>query len=219
MLETTITKTAVNELVNPTFLVTKQLLSVITLKKDELGLLKVAHLEINQNKNKASVYFEVEGSSFFIEVLLDIDDTIEVTFIDTCPLIGLSLSFTSEKTSLDKLLKTTTLLPSEKNKIGDECSYSKGKISYNNISFESGLKPAPFQSKLNTFLDFLEKDVKGIQELIKTTGDNDIFVHYVYYRSNGNLTQLYLTPQNMSRLNKLGLGLTFDLYSEGKEIR
>jgi hypothetical protein len=110
----------------------------------------------------------------------------------------------------------TTLVPSEVVTKGTKAPNNKFQYNYNGLSFDSLDEPGGFEDKLDAFLTYLEQDVAGIKALSEATGADDIFVTICYYISNGIFTNLYLTKSQISRLNALGLMLTFDMYTLGK---
>jgi hypothetical protein len=216
-----ILKVARTEIENPIIPSAEQLLAVMEVEVDANNLAIVKHFEINQENQEAIVFFQLKEFCFYLEIHLDLTDEIEVVFANTTPYINISLSFLSEEYSLDQLIEKTILQPSEIIKIGD-ITYLYDNIDdksdYNNIIFTGSEKPGHFEEKLIEFINFLEQDKAGIKELVQMTGDQTLFIIFVYHISNGNLSDLQLSSNVIKRLAELDLQVTFDLYTEGERI-
>jgi hypothetical protein len=216
-----ILKAARTEIKNPIRPSTEQLLNVMEVKVDANDLAIVKHLEIDQEKQEAIVFFEVKESSFYLKIHLNLEDEIEVVFADTAPFINISLSFLSEEHSLDQLLGKTILKPSETTKVGDT-TFIENKVeyksTYNDITFVGSEKIDHIEGKLLEFIRFLEQDKVGIKKLVEMTGDKTLFIIFIYHISNGNFSGLSLNSEIIKRLAELDLQVTFDLYAEGEKI-
>lgn len=214
-------KAAIAEIENPLRPSTKQLLNVMEIKVDRNNLPIVKHLEIDNKRQKAIVFFEVKKSSFYLQIHLNLENKIEVIFADTAPYISINLSFSSTEYPLHQLIEKTKLTPSETTKIDDIVFLGKNRKSkskYNDITFIGDEKPSQIEEKLIQFIHFLEKDKIGIKKLIQMTGDKTLFIIFIYHISNGNFSGLYFSSHIIKRLADLGLQITFDLYVEGEKI-
>jgi len=211
----TITSLINHELLNPSWEMTKQLLACMEVKLDN-GLPKIQSIVIKQDIGKAEAYIAVKNEPFYIKVSFDIEDQITIQWVDTEPYIRMSYGPTSEDIGTAELLQMTTLVPNEVITPGTKSSNEKFQYNYNGLSFDSPDEPGKFEDKLDAFLAYLEQDVAGVKALSKATGAEDIFVTICYYIGNRIFTGLYLTNNQISRLNSLGLTLTFDIYTLGK---
>jgi hypothetical protein len=216
-MKTKITEIIIEELLNPTFEMTRQFLKILEINQIN-NIPQIAKIERIQNENKVIAYVEVKNESFYLEFYFDTSDNIEITSVDTAPFIGIRYMPTSEELSLDKLLNLTTLKPTEKISKGDFFSNGKFEYTYNGLVFETYPEPGNIDSKLNYLLDFFESDITGIRELSEQTNCKDLFITIVYHIGNNNFTGLFLDNQIIERLSKLGLGLTFDIYASGKSF-
>ncbi|MGZ5242828.1 MAG: DUF4279 domain-containing protein [Bacteroidia bacterium] len=212
---TTITNIITDELLNPTFEMTRQYLKILEVKYDD-NKPKIAKIDFHENQ--ATAYVEVKNESFYLEFVFDTTDKIELTGIDSFPFVGISYMPTSEELTTEELLKITSIKPTEIIKKGDFFSNGKFAYTYNGLVFETYSEPGRLERKLNYLLDILESDFEGIKQLSRQTSTKDIFVTIVYHIGNGNFTGLYLERDIIDRLSKLGLELTFDIYATGEKF-
>lgn len=209
---TTIRDIIAEELLNPTFEMTRQYLKILEVEY-EGNKPKIVKIDIQENQSIA--YVEVKNESFYLEFICDTTDDIEIIDVDTFPFIRVGYTLTSEELTTGKLLNITSIKPTRTFKKGDFFSNGKFESTCNGLEFETFSEPGPLESKIKYLLDILEADNKGIKELSKQTGCNNIFVTIVFHIGNGNFTGLYLESHIINRLSKLGLQLTFDIYSSG----
>ncbi len=214
---TTITKIITDELLNPTFELTRQYLEILEVKYEEKKP-KIAKIDFDENQNRAIAYIEVKNESFYLEFVFDTTDNIQLTSIDTLPFVRIGFMPTSEKLTTDELLKITSIKPTSTITKGDFFSNGKFKYTYNGLEFETFSEPGRLERKLKYLLDILETDIEGIKQLSIQTSTKDIFVTIVYHIGNGNFTGLYLESDIIDRLSKLGLELTFDIYATGEKF-
>ena len=214
---TTITNIINDELLNPTFEMTRQYLKILEVKYED-NKPKIAKIIINDSQNQAKAYVEIENESFYLEFDFDTTDKIEILAIDTTPFIGISFMPTSEELTTEELLKITSIKPTNTISKGDLYSSGKFEYTYNGLVFETYSEPGRIERKLKYLLDILETDIEGTLELSRQTNTKDIFVTIVYHIGNGNFTGLYFDNETINRLSKLGLELTFDIYATGNKF-
>lgn len=214
---TTITKIITEELLNPTFEMTRQYLKILEVKYEN-NKPKIAKIDLNENRNQATAYVELKNESFYLEFVFNTTDNIELTGIDTLPFVGISFMPTSEKLTIEELLKIITIKPTRTITKGDFFSDGKLEYTYNGLEFETFSEPDRLETKLKYLLDILETDTEGIKNLSNQTSTKDIFVTIVYHIGNGNFTGLYVDNETINRLSKLGLELTFDIYATGNKF-
>jgi len=214
---TTITNIITDELLNPTFEMTRQYLKILEINYED-NIPKIAKIELNQSQNQATAYVEIKNESFYLEFVFDTTDNLEISGVNTAPFIGISFTPTSEELTLEKLLSLTTINPTKTISKGDFFSNGKFEFTYNGLEFNSTSEPGRLEHKLNSLLDLLETDIEGIKELSKQTKCNDLFVTIIYHIGNGNFTGLHIDTQIINRLSKLGLELTFDIYATGNKF-
>jgi hypothetical protein len=214
---TTITNIITDELLNPTFEMTRQYLKTLEVKY-EGNKPKIAKIDFHENQNQATAYVEVKNESFYLEFVFDTADNIQLTGVDTLPFVRISFMPTSEKLTTDELLKITSIKPTNTITKGDFFSNGKFEYTYNGLEFETFSEPGRIERKLNYLLDILETDIEGIKELSRQTSTKDIFVTIVYHIGSGNFSGLYIDNEIINRLSKLGLELTFDIYATGKKF-
>ncbi|MFZ1515920.1 MAG: DUF4279 domain-containing protein [Saprospiraceae bacterium] len=214
---TTITNIITDELLNPTFEMTRQYLKILEVKYED-DKPKITKIDFDKNQNRATAYVEVKNESFYLEFVFDTTDTICLTGLDTIPFVGISFMPTSEKLTTDELLKITSIKPTKTITKGDLFSNGKFEYTYNGLEFESFSEPGRLERKLKYLLDILETDIEGIRQLSIQTSTKDIFITIVYHFGNGNFTGLYLDNEILNRVTRLGLELTFDIYATGEKF-
>ena len=214
---TTITNIITDELLNPTFEITRQYLKILEVKYED-NKPKIAKIEIDENRKQATAYIELKNESFYLEFVFDTTDNIHLTGVDTLPFVRISFMPTSEKLTTDELLKITSIKPTNTITKGDFFSNGKFEYTYNGLEFETFSEPGRIERKLNYLLDILETDIEGIKELSRQTSTKDILVTIVYHIGSGNFTGLYIENEIINRLSKLGLELTFDIYASGNKF-
>jgi Domain of unknown function (DUF4279) len=212
----TITNIIIDELLNPTFEMTRQYLKILEVECEN-NKPKIAKIDFQENQLRA--YVEVKNEGFYLEFVFDTtDDNIELTSVETLPFVGISFMPTSEELTTEQLLKITTIKPTRIITKGDFYSNGKFEYTYNGLEFETFSEPGRIERKLKYLLDILETDLEGIRRLSKQTSTKDIFVTIVYHIGNGNFTGLYLESDIINRLSILGLELTFDIYATGEKF-
>lgn len=216
-MKTALTNIITDELLNPTFEMTRQYLKILEIKYEDTRP-KIAKIEIKKSENQATAYIELKNVSFYLAFIFDTISKIEISAVDTAPFIGITFLPTSEELTLQGLLNLTTIMPTKTISKGDFFSNGKFQYSYNGLEFNTTSEPDKFGSKLNSLLNFLETDIEGVKELSRQTNCKDLFVTVDYHIGNGNFTGIYLDNQAINRLSKLGLQLTFDIYATGNRF-
>ncbi|MCP9769080.1 DUF4279 domain-containing protein [Lacihabitans sp. LS3-19] len=214
---TTITNIITDELLNPTFEMTRQYLKILEVEYED-NKPKIAKIDFDENHNQATAFIEVKNESFYLEFVFDTADKIEIIGVDAFPFVRISFMPTSEDLTIQELLKITSIKPTNTITKGDFFSNGKFEYTYNGLEFETFSEPGRIERKLNYLLDIFETDIEGIKELSRQTSTKDIFVTIVYHIGNGNFTGLYIDNEIINRLSKLGLELTFDIYATGKKF-
>ena len=214
---TMITNIITDELLNPTFEMTRQYLKTLEVKYED-NKPKIAKIDFDKNHNQATAFIEIKNESFYLEFVFDTTDNIQLTDVDTLPFVRISFMPTSEKLTTDELLKITSIKPTNTITKGDFFSNGKFEYTYNGLEFETFSEPGRLERKLKYLLDILETDLEGIKKLSVQTSTKDIFVTIVYHIGNGNFTGLYLDNEILNRLARLGLELTFDIYATGEKF-
>lgn len=214
---TTITNIITDELLNPTFEMTRQYLKILEVEYED-NKPKIAKIDFDENHNQATAFIEVKNEGFYLEFVFDTTDNIQLTGVDTLPFVRVCFMPTSEKLTTDELLKVSSIKPTNTITKGDFFSNGKFEYTYNGLEFETFSEPGRIERKLDYLLGILETDIEGIKELSRQTSTKDIFVTIIYHIGNGNFTGLYIDNEIINRLSRLGLELTFDIYATGKKF-
>jgi hypothetical protein len=109
---TTISSIIADELLNPTFEITRQYLKILEVKYED-NQPKIAKIEINHSQNQATAYVEIENESFYLEFIFSTTDKIEIYSIGTIPFIGISYMPTSEELTTEEMVKITSIKPTK----------------------------------------------------------------------------------------------------------
>lgn len=212
-----ITQLIAEELLNPNFEMTRQHLSVMEVVY-ERGHPNIVAIEIDAFPNQVIAYVEVKNKSFYLQFVFDTSEAIEISCIDTSPFVGITYMPSSVDLTLEQLTLMTSLNASESICKGDYFSNGKFQYNYNALVFNSFQGPGSIKKKLDYLLDILETDIDGVMNLSRQTESADLFVTVVYHIGNGNFTGLYVDKEQINRLSKMGLELTFDIYAAGTKF-
>ncbi len=116
----TITTLISQELLNPTFAMTKEYLEEFKVDYKN-GLPRIESIDFDKESERATAYVKIKNEAFYFTFYFDIStNQIEISFVDTTPLFVVSFSVTSEKYTPTDLLSLTTIKPTEIIKKGEK---------------------------------------------------------------------------------------------------
>ena len=214
MTDILIIEKAIKEIETKTLGMTKQFLKihkVVCVDKKP----KVASLDTN--KDKAVVYFNVEGEKFFFAVYMDTIPTVSVSWSNTQPYHSVYFNASSDKLSLKELSCLTTLSSTRGRNKGDKKRPGgDAGISWKQsaIFFEPNPGPGEFEDKLTRLLDYLEQDKKGVEKLVEFA-DGYIQVYSSFHNGNTMIGGHHLEKDQVKRMSKLNLEIDFDITADG----
>lgn len=203
-----------NELINPTFEMTRQYLKILAIEFEN-DLPKILNIDTDLIDGKIIAYVKVKSQPFYIQFMFDTAEGIKIYSVDTAPYIHISYSPISKEDSLETLLSLISITPS--NTIPKD-DFPNGSCNYCGIEFETDSTPGRIDSKLISLLNVLETDVEGIRKLSRRTNCYHLFVTIMYHSADWNFTGLWLDRQVINRLSNLGLELVFDIYAHGDKF-
>jgi len=156
MSEKIIKDAAIAEVLNPTFELTKQFLSVNKIVyKDSLPYIE--DILINEEEKKAAVYFPVNNESFYFVVYISTEDEFEPLWMEMSPGNIVELVVVSEYHSLDMLLKKIDFKPKKQWDKGERKSPTKSFVyDHSGLIFSlEDKKTGELEDKLEQLVDFL----------------------------------------------------------------
>jgi hypothetical protein len=211
-------QTAIEELLNPAFEVTKQYLEVCELELEN-GLPKVVRVNTTyyDKYDTVAVYFAVKNERYFIEVRLNKAPDIEVIFVWVQSGYRVYLSAQSNQLTYQELTAYFPLEPSRGWSKGDFRSNGKSQYSLTKMSFEPIRNEAyPLNEKLDLLLDVLEPIGNAIRLLTQKAEVYIAVCRHQYVSANSGVSFDIKTIRRMEQLN---LGIDIDSYIIGTPIK
>lgn len=179
--------------------------------------LKIERIDEENSDGLVIVYLPVFREKFYFAVYINAK-TKEITNIGTEPHHRVYFIATSENLTVEELKAMTILQPTELWNLGDFRNNQKRKYTYSGIKFLINPEPDEFEHKLNKLIDFLEQDARGIIELVQKA-NGYIQVAMDIHNGNTMLGGPYLNAETINRMSKLGLSISFDLYTAGNYFK
>ncbi|MBX7155295.1 MAG: DUF4279 domain-containing protein [Candidatus Kapaibacterium sp.] len=177
----------------------------------------IARLETEYDEDSAIVYFPIQDESFFLAVCVSKNELPEVTGIYFQSGNRVYFRATSDKLSFDELAAKTRLKPIDGWNNGEPMKSNPT----NNYKF-SALHFNPFpdeaynmEYKMKLLLTELEKDRKGIKELVESANG---YISIASYRYIDQFGGIHLDKELVKRLNDIGLEVDFDIYVGGNPL-
>lgn len=122
-----IKRLAINEVINPTFELTKQIQSINKIiYKNDLPVVE----DVIINDRGAEVYFPIEQEQYYFVVYVDTEPNLKLRFMGTSPGTEIYLWVSSETNDLDELLNILNLEPEHKWRKGERKKYTETEICY-----------------------------------------------------------------------------------------
>ncbi len=192
-----IKKAAIEEILNPTFGTTQQFLEILKVQTNN-SIPVIGHIKVDKLNNDATVYFPVEGESFFIAIYLDTDDAVKIRSVETeaSSSVYLSIGITNG---------TNLELP-----ITADWEYKDFKIYGIDID-----QPDDVENKIKKLLDYLEPYKATINKIAET---NPVTLNIAYFAYRDQMWGLHLDTTTMKKITELNAELDLDIRAEGKEL-
>lgn len=209
---------ATEEVLNPTFEVTKQYLEICALEL-EGGLPKVARVNTTyyDKNNIVAVYFAVKEERYFIEVHLSKAPDIKVLFVWIQSGHRVYLNAQSDQLTYQELLKLFPLKPTKGWSKGDFMRNEKSQYPLTNMSFEPIKNEAySLEEKLNLLLDALEPIGDAVRLLTQKAEVYIAVCRHQYIDANSGVSFDIKTIRRMEQLN---LGIDIDSYIVGTTLK
>jgi hypothetical protein len=210
-----IIKAIEKELERPTIGVVKQFLEIHEIEKSVEGPV-VARIHNKPREKAALVYLAVKKEKFYFVIRIDLKSK-KPEWAYTEIYSKLSLAAYSRSLSPETLQKLTKISATRTHRKGDIILSSKLKRKENELVFESKSVPGDFESHLDSFVRFLEKDTKGIKKL-STKAELQLHVMLNFHNGNGMIGGFSFSPDILSRLANMGIKMDFDVYATGNQF-
>lgn len=199
------------------FAITRQLLSVNELVYEN-GHLKIEKIELDAQNKRAMVHFPITNGHIFFTVFLETEPSIKVIWTNATDGSRAIFRVTSDTMGIHELSSLTTIRPTRSWDLGDPHPNGKSVQSFSLFDVE----PTPgltgeIELKINTLLDLLEQDEKGIRKMAENANSR-IQIHWHGYIGNGMLGGFQLDQTTLTRLANLQLPIDFDLYADGNPL-
>jgi hypothetical protein len=207
---------AVEEILHPTFIMTKMYLEVHEIEFID-GLPKIERIDQSFYDDRVAVYFPIKEEAFFLEIILTKEEPVEVYAVTVESGNRIYLTATSEELNFDELSKIFKLRPVEGWSKGDLRKTGKSINTFSRISFEP-LKSSAYglEHGLNLLLDELEKDIDSVLDLTKQTNAYISVCRHLYVSGNACIS---LDIELINRLAKLNIGVDIDTYIGGNQLK
>ncbi len=201
---------AINEVVNPTFELTKQYLKSnnLTIKN---GTPIIEDIEINEN-GVVSIYFPIEKQHFYFVVYIE-DMTLK--WMDMSAGNRVQLLVCSNDIDAEQIIDYLGIEPTSRwnknDRVGRSGKRKNSGIIYQPIDKMTGR----VEDKLSKLLDDLLPYKKSILELSLKAS---LEIQIAYYGHKNEMWGIHLDKENVNKLSDLDLPLDVDLYAGGNDI-
>ncbi len=218
-MEVIIAQIAIEEVFNPSFELTKQLLSVNKVEMDG-GSPRIKDIIISEDKSMAEVYFPIIDEEYYFVIYIDLMPKISLKFMGMSAGCKVELFVCSDTEELDKMIELLQVTPHRSWSKGEKKFHSNG-INYS-INKNSGFVYSPIEKttgevedKLDYLLDELIQVKDKIVELHKVA---EVEIQITYYGYKDQMWGINLKPRTIQRLSELGVSLDIDLYASGNDL-
>lgn len=208
--------TAIKELNNPTFDLTKQYLEVMEVEKEN-GIPKVARIDDKQSDSAVMIYFYITDERFFIVVNVTKKEPFETEWVWVESGHRVYLTATSKEVTYKELSSNLSLSPLEGWSKEEIRPQNQREYKFSRVSYEPNKNEAyGLEEKLIELLIELEKDADGVRSLSKVADSSISICKNQYICAN---MGIYFNKDIISRLNNLNLEIDIDTYICGNEIK
>jgi len=206
---------AIQELIEPTFEVTKQYLQVMEVELENDSP-RVARIDLDHKSESIAVYFYIKEERFYIVVNLTKGENPEVEWVWMESGHRVYLTATSESLEYEEL---SSYLPYDQLtgwSKGDLQKNGKRAYKFTKVSYEPNANEAyGLEEKLLELLMDIEQSSSAIHKLVEKSDAWISICRHQYISANAGI---HLDLEILSRLSSLNLELDVDTYITGNEI-
>lgn len=206
---------ATNEVLNPTFAITRQYLEVMDLAIEN-GSPIVARIDRKHSESSVAVYLHIKNERFFIVIVLSKEDPVKPLWVYIESAHRVYLTATSDTLTYNELSNHLAVTPLSGWSKGDLREKSGIAYKFSRVSYEPNKNEAfGLEEKLSDLLIDLERDREGVISLSKVSNAYISICRHQYISGNAGL---HLNKDTIRRLNEFNLELDIDTYICGNEI-
>lgn len=206
---------AIQELLEPTFEVTKQYLQVMKVEFEKESP-RVARVDLDHVRESIAVYFYIKDERFYIVVNLSKGSLPEVEWVWIESGHRVYLTATSDELMYEELSSCLPFEPLTGWSKGDMRKSGKVANKFTRVSYEPNLNEAyGLEEKLLELLRNLEKSTEAVRKLVEMSSAYISICRHQYISANAGI---HLNLDILHRLSALNLELDIDTYIVGNEI-
>lgn len=207
---------AAQELINPTFEVTKQYLNVMEVEIEN-EFPKVARVNYNhEGTSSVAVYFHIKDERFFIVVNLSVDQEPKVEWVWVESGHRVYLTAYSMELNYEELSSYLPLSPLKGWSKGDVRTGSAALRKFSNVSYEPNVNEAfGLEEKL---LELLKKLESYSESIIKLGENSKAYISICKHQAMCGNKGIHLNMEILKRLSFLNLELDIDTYIVGNDV-
>ena len=211
--EQAIRNVALQEILSPTFELTKQFLAVNNIVFRE-NMPYIEDVILDTQENLARVYFPIEGEQYYLVISITPGPQAIVSMIAMSPGNRVYFAAKSEVHSLEELLALTSVKPTKTWRKGEKRGKSPRHSGFEVRPFEK--ETGGVEDKLHVLLDILLPFKSALRSLSTLAS---IGIYVVYYGYQGQMWGIHLDEETIRKLAELNLSVDFDLYASGPELK
>jgi Domain of unknown function (DUF4279) len=206
---------AIQEILHPTFEVTKQYLQVneIEFENDKP---KVERIELDDANNLATVYFPIKSQNYFLQISMAQLPQPIVDFVQMISGHSISLTATSYRLSYEELSRDLPLMPLHGWSKGDIKKNGKTHYEFSRISFNPFTSEAyELEHLISLMITQLEEQADAVRLLTEKANTCISICRYQYISANAGQ---HFSAEVIARLARLNLSVDIDTYIVGTAI-
>jgi Domain of unknown function (DUF4279) len=206
---------AIQEILHPTFEVTKQYLQVNEIEFENAQP-KVERIELDDANNLATVYFPVKGQRYFLQISMAQLPHPIVDFVQMINGHSISLTATSYRLSYEELSRDLPLMPVQGWSKGQLKKNGKTHYEFSRISFNPFTSEAyELEHLITLMIAQLEEQADAVCLLTEKANTCISICRYQYISANAGH---HFSAEIIARLAKLNLSVDIDNYIVGTAI-
>lgn len=212
-----IIKVAINEILKPSFELTKQFLAtnkVVLVEKIPL----VSDVIYSQDDEIYAVYFPIEEEDYYFVIYINAEPTPSLRFMGMSAGNKVYFYAESEHESIERLVNLLGITPTKRWRKGEIIPGNRSGRTYKNNGLEyanTEKMTGEVEDKLDIILETLVKHKDGIKELSKVA---EIGINVCYCGYKEQMWGVNLKTENIKKLADLELSIDIDLYASGPDL-
>ncbi len=199
---------AIAEILNPTFVLTRQLLAINTIVFRENRPF-VEDIILSEEEKTAEVYFPIEGERYYFVIYIDLKPQLSVRWMGMSQGNRVYFLATSEKHDLDELIALIGVEPTR--------TWKKGKnIRHDGFEIQPAVKETgEVEDKLQAIIRVL-LPFKAKLQILSTIADTGIQIAYWGYKEQ--MWGMHFDTETIQGIATLNLSIDIDLCAGGLDL-